>query len=160
MSQWIIDQAETLIDLYLYLYLHYGFCRILNIWWIICWVVSFVLVHCLIDVAEIKVKFRLETDSLLQILSFMFQHLSNVRPVSIKDMEKFTSPWAVAAEDEEKFSRTVSSVGRLLRDDLHLQVTKHTQKKSFFGFIIRFFGKCFLTNFKIQFVNSFIRRFK
>ena len=37
-------------------------------------------------------------------------------------MEKFTSPWAVAAEDEEKFERTVSSVGRLLRDDLHLQV--------------------------------------
>ena len=53
---------------------------------------------------------------------FLFQHLSHVRPVSIKDMEKFTSPWAVAAEDEEKFARTVSSVGRLLRDDLHLQV--------------------------------------
>ena len=47
-----------------------------------------------------------------------------MRPVSIKDMEKFTSPWAVAAEDEEKFARTVSSVGRLLRDDLHLQVTR------------------------------------
>ena len=55
---------------------------------------------------------------------FLFQHLSHVRPVSIKDMEKFTSPWAVAAEDEEKFARTVSSVGRLLRDDLHLQVTR------------------------------------
>ena len=40
-------------------------------------------------------------------------------------MEKFTSPWAVAAEDEEKFERTVSSVGRLLRDDLHLQALYH-----------------------------------
>ena len=48
-----------------------------------------------------------------------------MRPVSIKDMEKFTSPWAVAAEDEEKFERTVSSVGRLLRDDLHLQALYH-----------------------------------
>ena len=103
-----------------------------------------------IDVAErSKYKFRLETDSLLQILSFMFQHLSNVRPVSIKDMEKFTSPWAVAAEDEEKFARTVSSVGRLLRDDLHLQVTKHKQVILLFYNTV--FGKCFLTNLKILF---------
>ena len=28
-------------------------------------------------------------------------------PVSLKDMERYTSPWAVAAEDEDKFERTV-----------------------------------------------------
>jgi len=60
-----------------------------------------------------------------QSLETYTKHLSHVRPVSIKDMEKFTSPWAVAAEDEEKFERTVSSVGRLLRDDLHLQALYH-----------------------------------
>lgn len=83
----------------------------------------------------------------------MFQHLSNVRPVSIKDMEKFTSPWAVAAEDEEKFARTVSSVGRLLRDDLHLQVTKHKQV------ILLFYNTVFWQMFSYKFKNIILTQF-
>ena len=54
----------------------------------------------------------------------LFQSLGSVRPVSLKDMDRFTSPWAVAAEDEMKFERTVSFVGRLLRNDIHLQVSQ------------------------------------
>ena len=48
-----------------------------------------------------------------------------MRPVGLKDQAKFTSPWAVAAEDEDKFERTVSMIGRLLRDDMHLQALYH-----------------------------------
>merc|ERR1719410_841519 len=58
-------------------------------------------------------------------LDTITRHLQHVAPVSLKDMERYTSPWAVAAEDEDKFARTVSSVGRLLRDDLHLQALYH-----------------------------------
>ena len=51
--------------------------------------------------------------------------LENVRSISLKDQERFTSPWAVEMVDEEKFERTVSLVGRLLRDDLQLQALYH-----------------------------------
>eukprot|EP00092_Neocalanus_flemingeri_P106433 GFUD01136567.1.p1 GENE.GFUD01136567.1~~GFUD01136567.1.p1 ORF type:complete len:565 (-),score=121.26 GFUD01136567.1:47-1741(-) len=51
--------------------------------------------------------------------------LENVRSISLKDQERFTSPWAVEMADEEKFERTVSLVGRLLRDDIQLQALYH-----------------------------------
>ena len=36
--------------------------------------------------------------------------------------ERFISPWAASREDEVVFERTVAMVGRLLRDDIQLQV--------------------------------------
>ena len=51
--------------------------------------------------------------------------LENVWSISLKDQERFTSPWAVEMADEEKFERTVSLVGRLLRDDIQLQALYH-----------------------------------
>ena len=51
--------------------------------------------------------------------------LENVRSISLKDQERFTSPWAVEMADEEKFERTISLVGRLLRDDIQLQALYH-----------------------------------
>ena len=48
-----------------------------------------------------------------------------MRPVCLKDQAKYTSPWAVASEDEDKFEMTVSKLGRLLRDDMHLQALYH-----------------------------------
>merc|ERR1712107_849775 len=56
-----------------------------------------------------------------KMLSDLVKDCCHVRPVGLKDQEKFSSPWAVHAEDEEKFERTVSIIGRLLRDDMHLQ---------------------------------------
>jgi hypothetical protein len=53
------------------------------------------------------------------------QGLENVRSISLKDQERFTSPWAIGMADEEKFERTVSLVGRLLRDDIQLQALYH-----------------------------------
>lgn len=47
--------------------------------------------------------------------------LEHVRSISIKDQERFTSPWAVKFTDEEKFEKVISIVGRLLRDDKNLQ---------------------------------------
>ena len=51
--------------------------------------------------------------------------LENVRSISLKDQERFTSPWAVEMADEEKFERTVALVGKLLRDDIQLQALYH-----------------------------------
>ena len=51
--------------------------------------------------------------------------LENVRSISLKDQERFTSPWAEDMADEEKFERTISLVGRLLRDDIQLQALYH-----------------------------------
>jgi len=51
--------------------------------------------------------------------------LENVRSISLKDQERFTSPWAVKMEDEEKFERTIALIGRLLKDDLQLQALYH-----------------------------------
>ena len=48
-----------------------------------------------------------------------------MRSISIKDQERFTSPWAVTETDETKFEMTVSTVGRLLRDDRNLQALYH-----------------------------------
>ena len=48
-----------------------------------------------------------------------------MRAVSLKDQEKFTSPWAVTDIDEEKFDKTISYLGRLLRDDIQLQALYH-----------------------------------
>ena len=53
------------------------------------------------------------------------QGLENVRSISLKDQERFTSPWAIDMADEDKFERTVSLVGRLLRDDIQLQALYH-----------------------------------
>ena len=53
------------------------------------------------------------------------QALQGVRAVSLKDQEKFTSPWAVTDLDEEKFDKTISYLGRLLRDDIQLQALYH-----------------------------------
>merc|ERR1719323_802453 len=47
--------------------------------------------------------------------------LVNVRSISIKDQERFTSPWAMNWLDEQKFERSVSMLGRLLREDQGLQ---------------------------------------
>ena len=43
----------------------------------------------------------------------------------MQDQERFTSPWAVEMADEEKFERTVATLGRLLRDDVQLQALYH-----------------------------------
>ena len=51
--------------------------------------------------------------------------LENVRSISLEDQERFTSPWTVDLADEVKFYRTVSVLGRLLRDDLQLQALYH-----------------------------------
>ena len=48
-----------------------------------------------------------------------------MRALSLKDQEKFTSPWAVTDLDEEKFDKTISYLGRLLRDDIQLQALYH-----------------------------------
>ena len=48
-----------------------------------------------------------------------------MRALSLKDQEKFTSPWAVSNLDEEKFDKTISFLGRLLRDDIQLQALYH-----------------------------------
>ena len=48
-----------------------------------------------------------------------------MRALSLKDQEKFTSPWAVSDLDEEKFDKTISFLGRLLRDDIQLQALYH-----------------------------------
>ena len=51
--------------------------------------------------------------------------LEHVRSISIKDQERFTSPWAMEFADEEKFEKTLSIIGRLLRDDKNLQALYH-----------------------------------
>jgi hypothetical protein len=43
----------------------------------------------------------------------------------VQDQERFTSPWARELQDEVKFERALSVVGRLLRDDLQLQALYH-----------------------------------
>ena len=48
-----------------------------------------------------------------------------MKALSLKDQEKFTSPWAVTDVDEEKFEKTISYLGRLLRDDIQLQALYH-----------------------------------
>ena len=44
-----------------------------------------------------------------------------VGQIRMKDMEKFTSPWAIDYEDEVKFENTVRNVGEALGSDLKLQ---------------------------------------
>ena len=51
--------------------------------------------------------------------------LVNVRAISLKDQERFTSPWAQNWVDEQKFEKIVSQLGRLLRDDKNLQALYH-----------------------------------
>ena len=51
--------------------------------------------------------------------------MENVRSISLKDQERFTSPWAVEMVDEEKFESTLKLVGQLLRDDIQLQGLYH-----------------------------------
>jgi len=51
--------------------------------------------------------------------------LENVAPLSIEDQDRFTSPWACEQADEDKFSRTVATLGLLLRDDIQLQALYH-----------------------------------
>ena len=46
-----------------------------------------------------------------------------------QDQERFTSPWAKDWEDEQKFEKILSQLGRILRDDKKLQVSD-TFKKS------------------------------
>ena len=58
-------------------------------------------------------------------LSAEISGLTHVRSISMKDQERFTSPWAVTQTDETKFEMTVSTVGRLLGDDRNLQALYH-----------------------------------
>ena len=58
-------------------------------------------------------------------LAAKIEAMGHVRSISIKDQERFTSPWAVTQTDEEKFEKTVSTVGRLLREDRNLQALYH-----------------------------------
>merc|ERR1712059_247937 len=51
--------------------------------------------------------------------------LEEVRPISLEDQERVTSPWACKQSDEDKFTRTVAVVGRLLKDDIQLQALYH-----------------------------------
>ena len=64
-----------------------------------------------------------------------------VRALSLKDQEKFTSPWAVTDLDEEKFEKTISCLGRLLRDDIQLQALYH---------MLVMLSPCSLNSSKIQ----------
>ena len=58
-------------------------------------------------------------------LANYIEPLEHVRSISIKDQERFTSPWAREFQDEEKFEKTVAIVGRLLRNDKNLQALYH-----------------------------------
>jgi len=58
-------------------------------------------------------------------LSEKLRALVNVRSISLKDQERFTSPWAQDLDDEQKFEKCVSQLGRLLRDDKNLQALYH-----------------------------------
>ena len=64
-----------------------------------------------------------------------------MRALSLKDQEKFTSPWAVTDLDEEKFEKTISCLGRLLRDDIQLQALYH---------MLVMLSPCSLNSSKIQ----------
>ena len=64
-----------------------------------------------------------------------------MRALSLKDQEKFTSPWAVTDLDEEKFEKTISYLGRLLRDDIQLQALYH---------MLVMLSPCSLNSSKIQ----------
>ena len=47
--------------------------------------------------------------------------MENVRTISFKDQQRFTSPWAVEMADEETFDNTMMLIGRLLGQDIQLQ---------------------------------------
>ena len=58
-------------------------------------------------------------------LAAKIEPLGHVRSISIKDQERFTSPWAQNWLDEQKFELIVSQLGRLLRGDRNLQALYH-----------------------------------
>ena len=43
----------------------------------------------------------------------------------MRDMERFTSPWALDYADEVKFNNTVQRVGKVLGSDMKLQALYH-----------------------------------
>ena len=47
--------------------------------------------------------------------------MENVRPISFKDQQRFTSPWAVEMVDEETCDTTMMLIGRLLGHVCQLQ---------------------------------------
>mgnify|MGYP003318080133 CR=1 FL=1 len=51
--------------------------------------------------------------------------LTNIRGMSYKDMERFTSPWAENSSDEQKFDRTLSQVGGIMANDIKLHALYH-----------------------------------
>ena len=58
-------------------------------------------------------------------LAAKIEAMGHVRSISIKDQERFTSPWAQNWLDEQKFELIVSQLGRLLRGDRNLQALYH-----------------------------------
>ena len=44
-----------------------------------------------------------------------------VDTIRMKDMERFSSPWAIDYADEDKFENTVNKVGKALGSDVKLQ---------------------------------------
>ena len=93
--------------------------------------------------------------------------LVNVRAISLKDQERFTSPWAQNWVDEQKFEKIVSQLGRLLRDDKNLQALYHMlvmmtpspssterTRVSLINVWIPFFYNSYLCNRKILFCST------
>ena len=64
----------------------------------------------------------LENNNAMQPLSLGCEKVRNIR---MRDMERFTSPWALDYADEVKFNNTVQRVGEVLGSDMKLQALYH-----------------------------------
>ena len=64
----------------------------------------------------------LENNNAMQPLSLGQEKVGNIR---MRDMERFTSPWALDYADEVKFNNTVQRVGEVLGSDMKLQALYH-----------------------------------
>ena len=64
----------------------------------------------------------LENNNAMQPLSLGREKVRNIR---MRDMERFTSPWALDYADEVKFNNTVQRVGEVLGSDMKLQALYH-----------------------------------
>jgi hypothetical protein len=58
----------------------------------------------------------------VQPLSLGREKVGNIR---MRDMERFTSPWALDYSDEVKFNNTVQRLGEVLGSDMKLQALYH-----------------------------------
>ena len=64
----------------------------------------------------------LENNNAMQPLSLGRERVGNI---GMRDMERFTSPWALDYSDEVKFNNTVQRLGEVLGSDMKLQALYH-----------------------------------